>query len=121
MNALFENLGKQGSQTLQVMDLMKASSEELAGIAGRELSMVTESASGKYRRALEGLKADLAVVGEQFLTINTHLINLVDGILKFINKLPGPIKTILTFFGGLTAVAGPLIMLTGVLGNFLDI
>jgi len=118
MNALFENLGKQGSQTLQVMDLMKASSEELANIAGRELSMVTESASGKYRRALEGLKADLAGVGEQFLTINTHLINIVSGILKFIDKLPGPIKTILAFFGGLTAVAGPLIMLTGVLANF---
>ena len=118
MNALFENLGKQGSQTLQVMDLMKASSEELANIAGRELSMVTESASGKYRRALEGLKADLAEVGEQFLTINTHLINIVSGILKFIDKLPGPIKTILAFFGGLTAVAGPLIMLTGVLANF---
>jgi len=118
MNALFENLGKQGSQTLQVMDLMKASSEDLANIAGRELSMVTESASGKYRRALEGLKADLAEVGEQFLTINTHLINIVSGILKFIDKLPGPIKTILAFFGGLTAVAGPLIMLTGVLANF---
>jgi len=118
MNALFENLGKQGSQTLQVMDLMKASSQDLANIAGRELSMVTESASGKYRRALEGLKADLAVVGEQFLTINTHLINIVSGILKFIDKLPGPIKTILAFFGGLTAVAGPLIMLTGVLANF---
>jgi TP901 family phage tail tape measure protein len=118
MNALFENLGKQGSQTLQVMDLMKASSEDLANIAGRELSMVTESASGKYRRALEGLKADLAAVGEQFLTINTHLINIVSGILKFIDKLPGPIKTILAFFGGLTAVAGPLIMLTGVLANF---
>ena len=118
MNALFENLGKQGSQTLQVMDLMKASSEDLANIAGRELSMVTESAAGKYRRALEGLKADLAGVGEQFLTINTHLINIVSGILKFIDKLPGPIKTILTFFGGLTAVAGPLIMLTGVLANF---
>jgi TP901 family phage tail tape measure protein len=118
MNALFENLGKQGSQTLQVMDLMKASSEELANIAGRELSMVTESASGKYRRALEGLKADLAGVGEQFLTINTHLINIVSGILQFIDKLPGPIKTILAFFGGLTAVAGPLIMLTGVLANF---
>jgi TP901 family phage tail tape measure protein len=118
MNALFENLGKQGSQTLQVMDLMNASAADLANIAGRELSMVTESASGKYRRALEGLKADLAGVGEQFLTINTHLINMVDGILQFVNKLPGPIKSILSLFGGLTAVAGPLIMLTGVLGNF---
>ena len=36
MNALFSNLGKQGSQTLQVLDLMKASSKDLANIAGRE-------------------------------------------------------------------------------------
>ena len=118
LNALFSNLGKQGSQTLQVMDLMKASSQELAGVAGRELSMVTESASGKYRRALEGLKADLASMGEEFLKIQTFFINVTDGILKFINKLPAPVKTILTFVTGLTAVIGPVIMLTGVLANF---
>jgi len=118
MNALFENLGKQGSQTLQVMDLMKASSQDLSNIAGRELSMVTESASGKYRRAIEGLKADLAGIGEQFLKINTTLINFVDGILKFAQSLPNPIKQALGFLGMITAAAGPLIMLTGVLGNF---
>lgn len=118
MNALFANLGKQGSQTLQVMDLMKASSQELAGVAGRELSMVTESASGKYRRALEGLKADLAGMGEEFLKIQTFFINVTDGIIKFVGKLPAPIKTILTFVTGLTAIMGPVIMLTGVLANF---
>ena len=118
MNALFENLGKQGSQTLQVLDLMKASSQDLANVAGRELGMVTESASGKYRRAVEGLKADLAGIGEQFLKINTSLINFVDGIIKFVQKLPDPIKQALGFMGMLTAAAGPLIMLTGVLGNF---
>lgn len=118
MNALFSNLGKQGSQTLQVMDLMKASSQELAGVAGRELSMVTESASGKYRRALEGLKADLAGMGEEFLKIQTFFINVTDSIVNFVNKLPGPVKTILTFVTGLTAIIGPVIMLTGVLANF---
>jgi len=118
MNALFENLGRQGSQTLQVLDLMKASSQDLANLAGRELSQVTESASGRYRRALEGLKADLAAVGDQFLTINTHLINFVDGIIKFVNRLPDPIKKVLGILGMFTAVAGPLIMLTGVLANF---
>jgi TP901 family phage tail tape measure protein len=118
LNALFSNLGKQGSQTLQVLDLMKASSQELESVATRELGMVTESASGKYKRALESLKADLALVGEEFLKIQTFFINLVDGVLKFVDKLPAPIKSILTFLGGLTAVAGPLIMLTGVLANF---
>ena len=118
MNALFANLGRQGSQTLQVMDLMKASSQDLASVANRELGMVTESASGKYRRALEGLKADLASMGEEFLKVQTFFINVTDGILKFVNKLPGPIKTILTFATGLTAIIGPVIMLTGVLANF---
>jgi len=118
LNALFANLGKQGSQTLQVMDLMKTSSQELAGVAGRELSMVTESASGKYRRALEGLKADLAGMGEEFLKIQTFFINVTDGIIKFVGKLPQPVKTVLTFVTGLTALIGPVIMLTGVLANF---
>ena len=118
MNALFANLGKQGSQTLQVMDLMKASSEELANVAGRELSMVTESASGKYNRAIEGLKADLAGIGEEFLKVQTFFINVVDGIIDFTTSLPKPIKQILTFAGGLTAIIGPVIMLTGVLANF---
>ena len=118
MNALFENLGKQGSQTLQVLDLMKTSSADLANIAGRELAQITESASGKYRRALETLKADLAVVGEQFLNIGTKIINVLDGIIRFFGKLPDPIKKILTFVAGLTAIAGPIIMLTGLFANF---
>ena len=118
MNALFENLGKQGSQTLQVLDLMKASSQDLASVAGRELGQITESASGKYRRALESLKAELAKVGEQFLTVQTFFVQLVDKILKFVGNLPDPIKKVLTLLAGFTAAAGPLIMLTGVFANF---
>ena len=118
LNALFENLGRQGSQTLQVLDLMNASTEELAAVAGRELEAVTESASGKYRRALEGLKASLAEVGEQFLTINTVLITVIDKIVQFAMNLPGPVKQVLALLGGVTAIAGPLIMLTGLLANF---
>jgi TP901 family phage tail tape measure protein len=119
MNALFENLGKQGSQTLQVLDLMKASSEDLANVAGRELSQITESASGQYKRAIESLKADLAGVGEQFLKIGTFFIKVVNGVVKFANEMPGPIKTLLGLLGGITALAGPLIMLTGVFANFI--
>jgi TP901 family phage tail tape measure protein len=118
LNALFENLGREGSQTLKVLDLMKESSDGLAQVADRELLAVTESASGKYRRALEGLKASLAEVGEQFLTINTVLITVIDKIVQFAMNLPGPVKQILALLGGVTAIAGPLIMLTGLLANF---
>lgn len=118
MSALFDNLGKSGSQTLQVMDLMKASVSDLAAISEREMKMMTESASGKFKRAWASVQADLAQVGSQFLKISTMVLNVVDGIVKFFDKLPGPIKSVLGLLGGLTAVAGPLIMLTGVLGNF---
>ena len=119
MSALFENLGKQGSQTLQVMDLMKASATDLANISSRELGMMTESASGKFKRALASVQADLASVGNQFLTISTKVLEVVDGIIKFFQKLPQPVKTFLNALGGITAVAGPIIMLAGVMGNFI--
>ena len=118
LSALFENLGKEGSQTLQVLDLMKASTSELATVADRELAAVTESASGKYRRAIESLRASLAEVGEQFLQINTVLIQVIDKVVQFANNLPGPVKQILALAGGITAIIGPVIMLTGVLANF---
>lgn len=119
MTALIDNLGKQGSQSLQVLDLLKQSTSDIASIADRELKQVTESASGKYRRAVEGLKADLAGIGDEFLRVQTFFVNVADKIVKFINILPGPIKSILTFLTGLTAIAGPLIMLTGVMANFI--
>jgi TP901 family phage tail tape measure protein len=119
MSALFENLGKSGSQTLQVMDLMKASAVDLANISERELKMMTESASGQFKRAWASVQADLASVGEQFLRISTKVLKVVDGIINFFQSLPGPVKTFLNAIGGLTAVAGPLIMLAGVMGNFI--
>jgi TP901 family phage tail tape measure protein len=119
MSALFENLGKSGSQTLQVMDLMKASTQDLAAISERELKMMTESASGQFKRAWASVQADLAAVGEQFLRISTKVLIVVDKIIQFFQNLPGPVKTFLTALGGITAIAGPIIMLTGVLGNFL--
>ena len=118
LNALFENLGRQGSQTLQVLDLMKASAGELEAVAGRELAAVTESASGRYRRAVEGLKAELAGVGDEFLDIGTKLVNVLSKIIDFAGKLPDPIKKIMAFGGAFTAIIGPVIMLTGVLANF---
>jgi len=118
MSALLNNLGKQGSQTLQVLELMKASTADLADVASRELKMVTESASGKYKRAIEGLKAELADVGEEFLGVATKLISAATKILDFFTKLPDPIKKGLTFLAGFTALVGPLIMLTGLLANF---
>jgi TP901 family phage tail tape measure protein len=118
MAALFNNLNKSGSQTVQVMELMNATAGELASVAGRELSLVTESASGKFKRAVESLKASMSGIGEQFLEFGTKVLNVFEKIVNFFNNLPGPVQKLLALFGGVTAIAGPLIMITGVLANF---
>jgi TP901 family phage tail tape measure protein len=118
MSALFDNLGASGSQTLQVMDLMKASTIELANVADRELSILTESASGKFARQLESFKANMAGVGEGFLGIFSGVLGVLNKLLEGFNKLPDGVKNIMTILGVVIGLAGPLIMLSGVFLNF---
>ena len=87
----------------------------------QDQAMVYGSDRGRfreYKRAIEGLKAELADVGEEFLGVATKLITAATKILDFFTGLPAPIKKALTFLAGFTALVGPLIMLTGVLANF---
>jgi TP901 family phage tail tape measure protein len=118
INALIENLGKEGSQTLQVLDLMKASTEDLAAVADRELKQLTESASGRYKRALETFKAAISEVGKPFLNIMGKVLEVGAKVLGIFGKLPAPLKAFATGMLVITALAGPLIMLTGLMANF---
>ena len=116
ITALLDNLNKAGSQSRTVFQLMQASSQQLGAMADQELKIQTESTTGKYKRAVESLKADLLPIGEQFTKVITKIINFGDSVVKMLDKL-GPMKNLLGFILGFVAVAGPLIMLTGVFGN----
>ena len=118
INALLSNLNKAGSQTEQVMALAELSTTQLAETAERELTAVTESATGKFQRAFESLKANLIPIGETFAEVGTMLLNVGNKILEVFNALPDPIKNFFKILTMGTAVIGPLIMITGVLGNF---
>ncbi len=119
LGALLNNIGREGSQSLQVLDIVKASTEDLAATADRELTALTESASGRYKRALETFKASLAEFGEPFLDVFANIFKVGSKLLNIFEGMPKPIKMFLAGLGGLTALAGPLIMLTGLFGNFL--
>jgi TP901 family phage tail tape measure protein len=118
INALLSNLNKAGSQTEQVLALAGMSAADLAANADKELKVLTESTTVRFQRAVETLKANLIPIGEVFVTIATVLINVGNKILDVFNNLPEPIQALLKGLGYLTAFAGPLIMITGVLGNF---
>lgn len=118
INALMSNLGKVGSQTEEVMKISGMSVQQLAETAEKELTTLTESASMKFTRALEGLKANLIPIGEVFTSVGTLLLNVANKVLEIFNSLPDPIKNFINGLMLITAVVGPIVMITGVLGNF---
>jgi TP901 family phage tail tape measure protein len=119
INALLSNLGKAGSQTQQVLALAGLSAGELAENADRELKAVTESVTGRFQRALASVQANLIPIGETFTEVGTLILNVASKILEIFNGLPGPVQTFLKGLMYFVGLAGPIIMITGVLGNFL--
>jgi TP901 family phage tail tape measure protein len=118
VSALIENLGSLNSQTKTAFDLVNASAPQLAAIAAKELSVATESTTGKFKRAVETIKADLIPVGEKVMQIATKLLEFGDAVGKAFGNLPSPVKSLFGLLAGGIALAGPLIMLTGVMANF---
>ena len=122
ISALFDNLNTQGSQTKQVIELMSASNSDLAKIANQEIKTLTESASMRFQRSMEAIKAALLPVGEAIvnsvLPFMERFAGVLDRVVAFAKELPAPVKSFLKVITGLTAVAGPIIMMAGVLGNF---
>lgn len=119
IGALFANLNREGSQTREVIKLMGADTQQLAQIADRELGQLQQSISGQFNRALEQTKVQLAGIGEGFLELATKGLTAINWILEKFDSLPDVVKTGLGGIATLTAIIGPVIMTTGVLGNLL--
>ena len=119
IQALITNLGATTSQTKTAFNLMNANSTELSDLAAQEMKVSTESVSGKYKRALETFKADLIPVGQKIVEITTSLLNFGNSVATIFGNLPGPIKSILGIAAIGTVFAGPIIMLTGLMANFI--
>jgi TP901 family phage tail tape measure protein len=119
INALLDNLGRAGSQTEEVTKLAALSAEQLAKTAENELKVLTESASMRFQRALETIKANLIPIGETFVNIGTVLLEIGNRVFEIFNSLPQPVQNFIKGLGLFVGLAGPIIMITGVMGNFL--
>jgi len=121
--ALFDNLNAAGSQTVEVIKLMSASSTDLANVANQELRTLTESTSMRFARAMESIKASLLPIGEALtrsvIPFLEKAANLFNKLVEFGSNLPEPVKNFIKLATGITAIAGPIVMITGVLANFL--
>ena len=118
IQALITNLGAANSQTKTAFDLMNANSSQLAAVAANEMKTATESVTGKYQRAIETFKADLIPVGQKLMEIATGLLNFGNAVAKVFGGLPGPLKSLAAAIAIGVALSGPIIMLTGLMANF---
>lgn len=120
MSAMLDGIDKMNQgigQTATVLKVNQQSWEDWAQTAENEQKRAAESASGQFKRALETVKAELAVLGEPFLEVATVLLNVTNSALGFFNSLPEGAKKAAIIAAMLVAVVGPAIMLVGLFAN----
>ena len=118
LGALFENIGREGSQAAQVMDLMGYSTAELANLSARELSRIEEAYGTKLKAAIEEFKLSIAPIGEMFVKIATPFIKFGAKIFDMFNNLPEGLKQFIAIGGVIVGVVIPaFLMFTGLLAN----
>ena len=117
ISALLTNFGKVGSQTQNALKVAGATNAQLATLTGQEMAQATQSTTAKWQRAIETFKADLYPLGQKIIELATKIMTFGNHVAEFFNKLPGPIKTGLGILLTLGVLAGPIIMVTGLLAN----
>jgi TP901 family phage tail tape measure protein len=118
LSTLFQNVVAEGSQASRVLELTKATTEELAILSERELGKIEETTTYKFKKAIEDLKVTLAPVGEQFLKALTPIVEFVAKILDKFNDLGDGSKRFITILTVALGAVGPVaLMAFGLLAN----
>jgi TP901 family phage tail tape measure protein len=119
MAAFMDNFNRTGTQSAKVVEMMGMSAAELASIADEQTKKIQQSASGRFKIAIQDLKNSLLPIGEATLNMFSKIVEGITNFADKISNLPGPIKTFLKIFSGLAIVTGPVIMLVGLFGNLM--
>ena len=120
MSALVDGMKDLENGTGQVSaaaELAGASFADLAKTAEQELAQQAESISGKWDRAFQEMKLQLATLGKPFLQVATMVVQGISKIIETFNEFPHFVKVIAAVGIGLGALAGPAVMLTGLFAN----
>jgi TP901 family phage tail tape measure protein len=118
LSTLFQNVTAQGTQASRVLELTKATTEELAILSERELGRIENTTTYKFKKSIEDLKVTLAPVGEQFLKALTPIVEFAAKILDKFNDLGDGSKKFLTILTVALGAVGPVaLMAFGLLAN----
>lgn len=118
MQQLAGESGEVSEQVARATKIVGQAPGDWAASSQAEIEKFQQSISGKFKRALETVKTELADIGEPFLEVATVLLDAVSGILSRFNDLPDGAKKFLLVSAAVLALVGPLIMVAGIMGNF---
>jgi TP901 family phage tail tape measure protein len=118
LSTLFQNVIDQGSQANRVLELTRASSEELAVLSERELRRVESSTTFKFQKAMQDFQTALAPVGEQFLKAITPILEFGTKLLNQFNGMSDGAKNFTVVAVAAIGGLGPiLLMIIGLIAN----
>lgn len=105
LSSQFEDLGIDGAKALFSVG------KEFENVKGK--ADASRTPTEKWNSALRELQTALKPIGENLISALTPVINGLAQLADWFSKLPGPVQTFITVFGGIIAVAAaltPLIM-----------
>lgn len=105
------------TQTGKAFQIAQQSGSKWAAVASKEISRYQNSISGQWDIAIHKMQLELAEMGKPFVKVATFIISKLSGVLNVINDLSGATKGWLGIFIAAGASAGPILMLTGLMGN----
>lgn len=117
LSVLLRNITDDSSQAADALQIVERSSGDLARSAEEELKRWQESASGRVKRAIAAMNAELSQIGQGFLPVASFIINLFTKLLQVIQAIPGPIKVLIKAMLVIGVLIGPMIMLIGLFAN----
>jgi TP901 family phage tail tape measure protein len=118
ISTLFKNVVDEGTQAGRVLQLTRATTEELAILSQRELQRVEDSPGYKFKKQIEDIKNELVPLGREFLKLITPIIEFASGLLKQFNSMDEGVKTfVMGLIGVLGLIAPTVIMSIGLLAN----
>lgn len=120
INAILQGLEEINDETTQVGRAFKVSQQsasEWGATASHEMQKLQNSASGKFKAALETLKAEIAEIGKPFLEVGGTIVGWIGNLLSWLNQMPDAAKKAFAWGAVFTAIIGPVIMLVGLMAN----
>jgi len=118
LSTLFQNVIGEGTQASRVLELTKATTQELAILSQRELKKVEETTTYKFEKAFADFQAALAPVGEQFLKAITPVIEFGTKLLNQFNSMGDGAKSFAVILTTVVAGIGPVLLMTvGLVAN----